>query len=119
MFNPASNTVKPPKTDAQLEVEQARFDRRMALDHAVDLAKAGASKYGSAGYTSATLLTYAADITAFIKDGTIPTELPAIVAKLKETDPAGAPGPETREYLLSDKDIDTKPIKRVRKATRS
>lgn len=113
MFNPPNDSSKSGQTAEQEAAYQARIARKTALDHAVDLAKAGASRYGAKGYTSHTLLTYAADITAFITDGTVPSD-PEVQAKLKETDPAGAPGPETREYLLNADDIDTdaKPLKR-------
>ena len=106
MFNPVSNSVKVPKTSAQVEAEADEYRRRQALEHAVDLAKAGASRYGAAGYTSHTLLKYATDLAAFMKNGTVPTDpnTSTVEKKPRETDPAGAPGPETRDYLKPEKD---------------
>lgn len=109
MFNPLSNTVPDPTEKAN---SRTFHNRTIALEKAVALATAGAARYGAKGYTSHTLLTYTAEIAKFLDDGTVPEDSEAagkvVETKPKETDPAYAPGPETRSYLTDDP-LATKP----------
>jgi hypothetical protein len=108
VFNPLSNTIADPTEKAN---SRTFHNRTIALEKAVALATAGAARYGAKGYTSHTLLTYTAEIAKFLDDGTVPSNPEAagqVVTKPKETDPAHAPGPETRAYLTDDP-LATKP----------
>lgn len=96
MFTP-SNSIRAEENKTDRETQRKANNRSEALRHTVDLAKVAAAKWGSGGYSAEELLTYTASLAAYLDDGTVPTT--PVAAKPKETDPAHAPGPETRDYL--------------------